>query len=593
MEIVEGGSGVGKGYAHTQQLAVPTPLPISLRDMYSGVCKLFVWKTEPNFAQPWQKMRQRQSTGSAFVIHGRRIITNAHCITHASQVLSIPLPCTLSPASPFPLFLSLSFSLSLFLSLSFSLSLPPLSLSVSLYLQVLLRPHGSAVKYPATVAAVAHDCDLALLTVKAEKFWSIVQPLTLDEEAPHLQDAVFAIGYPRGGDNISITSGVVSRIDVINIAHSASKMLTVQIDAAINSGNSGGPALKEDKVVGVSFQGLGGKTENIGYIIPVQIIHRFLRDIESHGGEYRGMVGMGLLFQKIENEQLKRFTKLDLLEATTIQEDCSASSTSSTSSLSPSSLSPDSPDLSPLSSLPLGVTPSGILVCDVDPLKGKDYLQVGDVVLAIDDFDIAEDGTVVFREKERVSLLYALTDKLFGDPIRFTILRDGNLFLLTTTPRKTFPLVPQIQHDEIPRYLIYGGCVFVPLSGDFIRAEFGGPKQAPTSLLAPATRFFRRFEGEEVLVLSQVLAGEITRGYELKHQILESVNGVTVRNLQHLADILDESKDIFIIFGLSNGVRIVLEREGAEGSMKALLVEHNIVSERSSSLVVVQNHQII
>ena len=41
-----------------------------------------------------------------------------------------------------------------------------------------------------------------------------------------------------------------------------------QIDAAINSGNSGGPALQDDKVIGIAFETLDN-AENIGYIIPV------------------------------------------------------------------------------------------------------------------------------------------------------------------------------------------------------------------------------------------------------------------------------------------------------------------------------------
>lgn len=44
--------------------------------------------------------------------------------------------------------------------------------------------------------------------------------------------------------------------------------ISPQIDAAINSGNSGGPALKDGSIVGVAFETLN-KAENIGYIIPV------------------------------------------------------------------------------------------------------------------------------------------------------------------------------------------------------------------------------------------------------------------------------------------------------------------------------------
>ena len=57
-----------------------------------------------------------------------------------------------------------------------------------------------------------------------------------------LQDAVAVVGYPIGGDTISVTSGVVSRIEVTSYVHGSTELLGVQIDAAINSGNSGIPS---------------------------------------------------------------------------------------------------------------------------------------------------------------------------------------------------------------------------------------------------------------------------------------------------------------------------------------------------------------
>ena len=51
-----------------------------------------------------------------------------------------------------------------------------------------------------------------------------------------LQDDVTVIGYPVGGDTISVTSGVVSRIEVTSYLHGATDLLSLQIDAAINSG---------------------------------------------------------------------------------------------------------------------------------------------------------------------------------------------------------------------------------------------------------------------------------------------------------------------------------------------------------------------
>lgn len=139
------------------------------------------------------------------------------------------------------------------------------------------------------------------------------------------------VGYPIGGDTISVTSGVVSRIEVTSYVHGSTELLGVQIDAAINSGNSGtthlshclqqpalaawslllvycsgiskfhthcalgdshinltrvidlvtgGPVFNEvGECVGIAFQSLSGSdAENIGYVIPTPVIQHFLTD---------------------------------------------------------------------------------------------------------------------------------------------------------------------------------------------------------------------------------------------------------------------------------------------------------------------------
>lgn len=68
-------------------------------------------------------------------------------------------------------------------------------------------------KFIAKVLAIGTDCDIALLTVEEKGFWEGVDSLSLGP-LPRLQDFVTVVGYPIGGDSISVTSGVVSRIEV-------------------------------------------------------------------------------------------------------------------------------------------------------------------------------------------------------------------------------------------------------------------------------------------------------------------------------------------------------------------------------------------
>ena len=73
------------------------------------------------------------------------------------------------------------------------------------------------------------------------------------------------------------------------------KFSFLQIDAAINSGNSGGPAFNDKKTcVGIAFQSLKNEdVENIGYVIPTPVIMHFIQDYEKNG-KYTGFL-LGLL----------------------------------------------------------------------------------------------------------------------------------------------------------------------------------------------------------------------------------------------------------------------------------------------------------
>ena len=209
-------------------------------DPERSVIQIMVFSQQPSFDMPWRFDAVRRSGGSGFVIKGKRIMTNAHVVTWGRQIL--------------------------------------------------VRRYQDPKPYVAEVEFVGHDCDLAVLRVKDESFFENLEPLEFGE-LPKVRSAVVTYGYPAGGEEISYTRGVVSRIELKTYAHIGNRqLLSVQTDAAINPGNSGGPVIQDDKVVGVAFQGLSG-LENAGFFIPPPIIMHFLKDIED--GKYQGFPAGG------------------------------------------------------------------------------------------------------------------------------------------------------------------------------------------------------------------------------------------------------------------------------------------------------------
>ena len=182
--------------------------------------------------------------GSGFLVEGGRVITNAHVVADAREIL--------------------------------------------------VRRPDQANPYVATIAAVGNDCDLALLQVADPAFAIGLKPLALGD-VPRSGSKVLTYGFPLGGQDVSSTAGIVSRVESRGYVHSGiDAHLVVQTDAAINPGNSGGPVVQDGRVVGVAFQGYPG-FDNMGFFIPVPVVRHFLADLGDQ--QLQGLPRLGPLHE--------------------------------------------------------------------------------------------------------------------------------------------------------------------------------------------------------------------------------------------------------------------------------------------------------
>src|SRR5438034_284375 len=380
-----------------------------------SLVRITATEVEPDYRAPWNSGGIQRGVGAGFVIEGNRIMTNAHVVSN------------------------------------------------SRYLTV--ERDGDPNKYPATVLFVAHDCDLALLKVASADFFKNMMPLTLGG-IPELESVVSAYGYPLGGERMSVTTGIVSRIDFQLYTHSSiDQHLTVQISAQINPGNSGGPVMQNAKVVGVAFQGYSGDVaQGVAYMVPTPVINRFLKDVED--GRYDGYVDLGLTFAKLQNPAQRRY-------------------------------------------LGLKDDDRGVLVSTVVAAGPcAKLLRPGDVILAIDNHPIASDGNVDL-EGEHVQMPEVVERKFKHDNVKFEIWRDKQP-VTANVELETVPtyLVQSHSYDVRPRYVVYGGLLFQPLNLELIDAY------QPSDLRL--RHFFDFFvldqiylEHPEVIVLTSILPDPI------------------------------------------------------------------------------------
>ncbi|XP_028762295.1 protease Do-like 2, chloroplastic [Neltuma alba] len=467
------------------------PSSIQDGDFLNAVVKVYCTHTAPDYSLPWQKQRQYTSTGSAFMIEGRKLLTNAHCVEHDTQVK--------------------------------------------------VKRRGDDTKYVAKVLARGIDCDIALLTVESEDFWREVEPLRFGR-LPHLQDAVTVVGYPLGGDTISVTKGVVSRIEVTSYAHGSSDLLGIQIDAAINPGNSGGPAFNDQgECIGVAFQVYRSEeAENIGYVIPTTVVSHFLDDYERNG-KYTGFPCLGVLLQKLENPALRACLKVQSNE--------------------------------------------GVLVRRVEPTTdANNVLKEGDVIFSFDDVHVGCEGTIPFRSNERIAFRFLISQKFAGDTAELGIIRGGKPMKAKVVLNPRVHLVPYHIDGGQPSYLIIAGLVFTPLSEPLIEEEC--EDSIGLKLLTKARYSLARFKGEQIVILSQVLANEVNIGYEdMSNQQVLRFNGTRIRNIHHLAHLVDSCKNKYLCFEFEDNYIAVLEREEAAAASSCILRDYGIPSERSSDLL--------
>ncbi len=418
---------------------------VNMTAAYRGIVKIEVAKRLPDYRVPWQAGQFGRGTGTGFMVAPGVFMTNAHVVADAERLY--------------------------------------------------VSPYADARKLPAKVKYVAHDADLALVEVEDSSAFADIPYLEFSKEMPHLEDEVRAIGYPIGGNRLSVTRGIISRIDTIPYAHPQNDShLIVQIDAAINPGNSGGPVLLGDKVVGVAFQGLM-QANSTGYMIPLPVINRFLQDVKD--GNYDHYVEIGAEFFPMENPAMrKHFCLPDDAMGALVGEVVRGSS------------------------------------CD-----GK--LEVGDIVLAVDGHRVDSSGMIEL-DGERVKL-EELAERAFnGDSITFSILRAGKPadVKIILQPLPAAASITGNAYDELPRYVQFAGMVFQPLQRNVIAAH----NLNPANFIVEMEDFLQRGgwrEKEDIVVLTAVLPDEINARFDnYGSRVVTKVNGHPVKGLKHLYNLL-------------------------------------------------------
>ncbi len=456
----------------------------------NAVVKVFSTIRRPDVSKPWTKSAPVEASGSGVIIEGHRILTNAHVVAYASQV------------------------------------------------QVQANQSGD--KVSATVEAVAPGIDLALLKLDDDAFFAQRPPLPRAHSLPQVKDAVFAYGFPTGGTSLSITRGIVSRIEFVGYNYMTSG-LRIQIDAALNPGNSGGPAVADGKMIGLAFSHLQN-SENISYIIPNEEIELFLADI-ADDGRYDGKPAMYDSLQTLENPALRGYLKID-------------------------------------------AAVKGMIVNRPDEGVKDNPLRPWDVITRIGSTDVDDDGMVQISSALRVNFAYMIQKDAKSGAVPLTVVRDSRKLVLQMPVPDHRPLLVDGLHGAYPSYFIYGPVVFsrAYLESLSLMRSHAAFSPVLAHLLDPPTP-----ERQELVVISSPLFPHaLSQGYSNPSgEVLDTVNGTPVKSLAHLVSFLRDLKDEYVVLTFDGRLSesLVFPRTKLVEATEEILTDNGVRSQGSPDML--------
>lgn len=463
-------------------------------ELEQSVVKVLVYSARYDWTAPWRVLPVERGAGTGFLIDGGRIITNAHVVRDARQVL--------------------------------------------------VKRHQLADPFVARVEVVGNDCDLAMLRVDDPAFHKGLRPLPVENGVPAPRSQVTTYGYPAGGQELSSTTGIVSRIEWRSYVHSeADSHLAVQTDAAINPGNSGGPVIQNGKVVGVAFQGATA-LQNTGYFIAAPILKHFLDDLKD--GKYDGFPDTGIEATGLLSAAYRKERGL------------------------PDNLGGVAVDL---------VSPGG---------TGDGVVERGDVLYEIAGQPIDNEGMVKFGTA-RVPFGNPIDLAQVGAKVKLGVFRKGQKQILEAAVRRIDRWdLRRNRYGEQPRYLVYAGLVFMEIERSFLKTYGEGwPWQIPREM--SYAYFFAEAEdpahaNDKAVVLAKVLKDPINSQMAWSTGLIEAVDGQSIRSLESLAETLEKARAArkeFLVIDFAGDGKEALPLLETEAAHARILETYGIANDRN------------
>ena len=217
--------------------------------------------------------------------------------------------------------------------------------------------------------------------------------------------------------------------------------------------------------------------------------------------------------------------------------------------------------------------------------SAEDVLKPGDVLTKVGQYNIDNDGMIKIYGLT-LSLGEAVEQKQVGEDIEVTFYRDGveqtgNINVALNKPVLGYSR----EYDKAPRYKVFAGLTFVPVSRNFLETWggnwIGALPHYLRYLFIDSDNLNDKRERKEYVVLSEILADEINSYADgLRFGVVESVNGIEIMSLGDLDGAFDKSVDGFCeIRFMGASTPLILDSDKAMSRHAEILEKYQVPSD--------------
>ena len=330
-------------------------------------------------------------------------------------------------------------------------------------------------KFKADIISICPYYDLALLKIRDYKNKDFL--VLGDGNDIEIGASSIALGYPMGQDNLKITKGIIS----------GKENGEIQTDTALNPGNSGGPLIIDNKVVGINSSGLDD-SQNVAYAVPINYFK--LIKSEMMKTKYVERPSLGINYNYVNDDMLLNSKCKKGIYINYVNKK------------------------SPIYKTGLR---DGDFLCSINGTQLDNYGMTDEMWL--NGKKTVDEIVFLLKNNEKTTIQYSHENKIFKKTFIFKTFKQGI--------KTMFPLF------ENTDYIIIGGLILMNLTDNYLE-QISESK----NMRVKALNTYEDIQNkeEELIIVVNVLPNSIldTDDIILKHHIIDKINGETVKNINDI-----------------------------------------------------------